>query len=98
MLRAARYARGVIARWISLVAVVAASLGACDLHHKDLSDATCKRLASCGETIKRGCCVDCNPSEQLSFTYACARKIVGAPTCNRALEIYNERECLERPR
>jgi hypothetical protein len=85
--------RGVAAAFVWAIAV-----GACDTNHKELADSACKRLASCGESVPQGCCVDCNPSPKISMSYACARSISAAPTCNKALEFYNARACLERPR
>lgn len=77
---------------------VALVFSGCDTGHKEIGDSACKRLASCGELVPQGCCVDCNPTTKISLTYACARKISAAPTCNQALEHYNASGCLERSR
>jgi hypothetical protein len=77
---------------------LAVGVAGCDTSHKEIGDTACKRLSSCGELVSQGCCVDCNPTTKISLTYACARAISAAPTCNKALEYYNASNCLERSR
>lgn len=83
---------------VVVVAVVAlVSVVSCD-NRKELADSACKRLASCGERMSQGCCVDCAPTPKVSLTYACARRIVVAASCDKALEVYADPACQERSR
>jgi hypothetical protein len=80
-----------VASWLLL------SIVGCE-RHKELADAACNRLSSCGEKVAQGCCVDCAPAPKITLTYACARKITVAASCSKALEAYNEPACIERSR
>jgi hypothetical protein len=77
--------------------IAVACLFACE-RHKELADSACQRLSACGQSATQGCCVDCAPAPKLTLTYACARRIVSAPTCDKALEAFNDVACIERTR